>query len=49
VFENRVIRAVFGPAREKGTGGWRKLHVEELDDLYLSPGVINVIKLRRTR
>jgi hypothetical protein len=38
VFENRVLRRIFGPRRDEVTGGWRKLHNEELRDLYSSPG-----------
>jgi hypothetical protein len=37
VFKNRVLRRIFGPKRDKATGGWRKLHNEELNDLYPSP------------
>ena len=37
VFENRVLRRIFGPERDKGTGDWRKLHNEELNDLHYSP------------
>jgi hypothetical protein len=47
VFENRVLRRVFGPKRDKATGEWRRLHNEELNDLYSSPNVIRVIKSRR--
>ena len=47
VFENRVLRRIFGPKRDEVTGKWRKLHNEELDDLYSSPNIIRVIKLRR--
>jgi len=46
VFENRVLRRIFGPKRDKVTGEWRKLHNEELNDLYFSPNVVWVIKLR---
>ena len=49
VFENRVLRRIFGPKREKVTGEWRKLHNEELNDLYNSPNIIRVIKSRRMR
>jgi hypothetical protein len=47
VFENRVLRRVFGPKRDEATGQWRRLHNEELNDLYLSPNIIRVIKSRR--
>jgi len=49
VFEKRVLRRVFGPKRDEGTGEWRKLHNEELNDLYFSPTNIRVIKSRRMR
>jgi hypothetical protein len=48
VFENRVLR-IFGPKRDEVTGEWRRLHNEELNDLYSSPNIIRVIKLRRMR
>jgi hypothetical protein len=47
VFENRVLRRIFGPKRNGVTGGWRKLHNEELHNLYSSPSIIRVIKSRR--
>jgi hypothetical protein len=47
VFENRVLRRIFGTMREKGVGGWRRLHNEELHNLYTSPNMIRVIKSRR--
>ena len=47
VFENRLIRGIFGPKRDEVTGEWRKLHNEELNDLYSSPNIVQVIKLRR--
>jgi len=47
VFENRVLRRIFGPKREEITGVWRKQHSEELTDLYSSPDIIRVIKSRR--
>jgi hypothetical protein len=47
VFENRVLRRIFGPRRDEVTGGWRKLHNEELHVLYSSPSIIRVIKARR--
>jgi hypothetical protein len=44
VFENRVLRRIFGPKRDEVTGEWRKLHNEELRDLYSSPSLIRIIK-----
>jgi hypothetical protein len=44
VFENRVLRRIFGPKREEVTGEWRKFHNEELRDLYSSPSIIRIIK-----
>jgi hypothetical protein len=49
VFENRVLRRIFGPKRYEVTGGWRKLHTEELHGLYSSPSIIRVIRLRKMR
>jgi hypothetical protein len=49
VFENRVLRRIFGPKRDEVTGEWRKLHNEELRDLYSSPSIIRIIKSRRMR
>jgi hypothetical protein len=49
VFENRVLRRIFGPKRDEVMGEWRRLHNEELDDLYSSPNIIRVIKSRRMR
>jgi hypothetical protein len=49
VFENRVLRRIFGPERDGVTGGWKKLHNEELNDLYSSPSIVRVIKARRMR
>jgi hypothetical protein len=46
VFENRVLRRIFGPKRNEMTGGWRKLHNEELHNLYSSPSIIRMAKLR---
>jgi len=47
VFENRVLRRVFGPKRDEVTGDWRNLHNEELSNLYSLPNIVQVIKLRR--
>jgi hypothetical protein len=47
LFENRVLRRIFGPNRDEVTGGWRKY--EELHDLYSSPSIIRMIKSRRVR
>jgi hypothetical protein len=49
VFENRVLRRTFVPKRDGMTGGWRKLHNEELHDLYASPRIIRIIKSMRMR
>jgi len=49
VFENRVLRRIFGPRRVEVTGECWKLHTEELNDLYSSPNIVRVIKLRRMR
>jgi hypothetical protein len=49
VFENRLLRRIFGPKRDEVTGGWRKLHNEELHGLYSSPGIVRVIKAKRMR
>jgi hypothetical protein len=49
VFENRVLRRIFGPKSDEATGEWRRLHNEELNDLYSSPNIIRVIKPRRMR
>jgi len=49
VFENRVLRRLFGPKRDEVTEEWRKLHNEKLNDLLSSPIIIWVIKLRRRR
>jgi hypothetical protein len=47
VFENRVLRRIFGSKRDEVTGEWRKLHKEELRDLYSSPSIIRIMKSRR--
>jgi hypothetical protein len=49
VFENRVLRRIFGPKRDEVTGDWRKLHNKELRDLYSSTSIIRIIKSRRMR
>ena len=49
VFENRVLRRMFGPRREEVTGEWRRLHNAELNDFYCSPNIVQVIKSRRMR
>jgi len=49
VFENRVLRRIFGAKRDEVTGEWRKLYNEELNDLYCSPNILRVIKSRRMR
>jgi hypothetical protein len=49
VFENRVLRRIFGPTRDEVTGKWRKLYNEGLIDLYSSPNIVQVIKSRRMR
>jgi len=49
VFENMVLRRIFGPRREEVTGEWRRLHNEELNDLYSSPNILRVMKSRRMR
>jgi hypothetical protein len=49
VFENRVLRRIFGPKKDKVTGEWRKLFNEELRDLYISPSVIRMVKSKRMR
>jgi hypothetical protein len=48
-FENRVLRRILGPKRDEVTGGWRKLHNEELHNLFSSPSIIRMIKSRRMR
>jgi len=49
VFENMVLRRIFGPRRDEVTGEWRRLYNEELNDLYSSPNIVRVIKWRRKR
>jgi hypothetical protein len=49
VFENRVLRRIFRPKGDEVTGGWRKLHNEELHNLYSSPSIIIMIKSRKTK
>jgi hypothetical protein len=49
VFENRVLRRIFGPKRDEVTAEWRKLHNVELHDLYSSPSLIRIIKSRRMK
>jgi hypothetical protein len=49
VFENRVLRRILGPKRDEVTGEWRKLHNEELHNLYSSPDIIRQVKSRRMR
>jgi len=49
VFENMLLRRIFGPRRDEVTGEWRRLHNEELNDLYSLPNIVRVIKSRRMR
>jgi hypothetical protein len=49
MFENRVLRRIFGPKKDEVTGEWRKLHNEKLRDLYFSPSIIRIIKSSRMR
>jgi len=49
VFENMVLRRIFGARRDEVMGEWRRLHNEEINDLYFSPNIVRVIKSRRMR
>jgi hypothetical protein len=49
VFQNRVLRRIYGPKRDEVTGEWRKVHNEELNDMYCSPNIVRVIKSRIVR
>jgi hypothetical protein len=49
LFENRVLRRIYGPKRNEVLGGWRKLHNEELHNLHFSPNIVRMIKPRRVR
>ena len=49
VFENMVLRRIFGPRRDEVTEEWRRLHNDELNDLYSSPNIVRVIKSRTMR
>jgi hypothetical protein len=49
VFQNRVLKTIFGPKREEVTGGWRKLHKKELHNFYSSPNIIRIIKSKRMK
>jgi hypothetical protein len=49
LFENRVLRRIFGPKKDEASGEWKKLHNEELHDLYSSPSIIRIMKARRMR
>jgi hypothetical protein len=49
VSENRMLRGIFGPKRDEVVEGWRRVHYEELHNLYTSPDIVSVIKLRRKR
>jgi len=49
VFENKVLRRIFGPRRDEVRGEWKRLHNEELNDIYSSPNIVRVIKSRRMR
>jgi len=49
VFQNRVLRRIFGPQKDKVKGEWRKLHSDELNDTYSSPNIVQVMKSRRMK
>jgi hypothetical protein len=49
MFENRVLRRIFGPERDEVTGEWRNLHNEEIHEFYSSPSIIKIIRSRRMR
>ena len=49
MFENMVLRRIFGPRRDEVTGEWKRLHNEELNDLYSSPNIVWVVKSRRMK
>jgi hypothetical protein len=49
VFENKVLRGIFGPERDEATGEWRKLYNEQLNDVYYSPNIVRMIKSRRMK
>ena len=49
LFENMVLKRIFGPRRDEVTGEWRRFHNEEINDLYCSPNIVRMIKLRRMR
>ena len=49
MFENKVLRRIFGPRREEVTGDWRRFHNEEINVLYSSPNIVRVLKSRRMR
>jgi hypothetical protein len=49
VLENKALKRIFGPTRNEGIGGWRRLHIEELHNLYSSTNIIRMMELRRMR